>query len=161
MSTDISPEALIETLLARFPGTVAVEAWGETALFYNPEQILPRGVYFATVKEKDGDNDQASQIDRDGVFRFNLGTSKPLFLARFGPPPPRPGKGQAIEGDWDFTSLNSTTPHPVYGWMSWICVLNPTRQTLKGMDDMIEAAFEKAKTAFEKCFLLERSTSNA
>ena len=112
--------------------------------------MLPRGVYFATVKEKDGENDRASNIDREGVFRFNVGTSKPLFLERFGPPPPRPGKGQAIEGEWDFTELDTITPHPVYGWMSWVSVLNPSAQTLEGMDDLIEAAFLKAKTAFDK-----------
>ena len=150
MKTDITPEALIEALLDRFPGTVAIDAWGETSLFYNPGRMLPRGVYFATVKEKDGENDRASKIDREGLFRFNVGTSKPLFLERFGPPPPRPGKGQAIEGEWDFTKLNTITPHPVYGWMSWVSVLNPSAQTLEGMDDMIEAAFLKAKTAFDK-----------
>ena len=150
MKTDIKPKALIEALLERFPGTVAVDAWGETSLFYNPGRMLPRGVYFATVKEKDGENDRASKIDREGVFRFNVGTSKPLFLERFGPPPPRPGKGQAIEGEWDFTKLDTITPHPVYGWMSWVSVLNPSAQTLEEMDDMIEAAFLKAKTAFDK-----------
>ena len=150
MKTDTTPKALMRALLERFPGTIAVDAWGETSLFYNPGRMLPRGVYFATVKEKDGENDRASKIDREGVFRFNVGTSKPLFLERFGPPPPRPGKGQAIEGEWDFTKLDTITPHPVYGWMSWVSVLNPSAQTLEEMDDMIEAAFLKAKTAFDK-----------
>ena len=150
MKTDTTPKALMRALLERFPGTIAVDAWGETSLFYNPGRMLPRGVYFATVKEKDGENDRASNIDREGVFRFNVGTSKPLFLERFGPPPPRPGKGQAIEGEWDFTKLDTITPHPVYGWMSWVSVLNPSAQTLEEMDDMIEAAFLKAKTAFDK-----------
>ena len=150
MKTDTTPKALMRALLERFPGTIAVDAWGETSLFYNPGRMLPRGVYFATVKEKDGENDRASNIDREGVFRFNVGTSKPLFLERFGPPPPRPGKGQAIEGEWDFTKLDTITPHPVYGWMSWVSVLNPSAQTLEGMDEMIEAAFQKAKTAFDK-----------
>ena len=147
---NITPDTIIETLSARFPGTIAINAWGETSLFYNPGQLLPRGVYFATVKQKDGDNDRASHLHRDGVFRFNLGTSKPLFLERFGSPPSRPGKGQAIEGPWDFTRLDLITPHPVYGWMSWVSVLNPSSGTMTEMDDMIEAAFIKAKTAFDK-----------
>lgn len=150
MKPYISPETILETLPTRFPGTIAVNAWGETSLFYNPGQLLPRGVYFATVKQKDGDNDRASQLDRADVFRFNLGTSKPLFLERFGPPPSRPGKGQVIEGPWDFTALDEMTPHPVYGWMSWVSVLNPSEQTFAEMDEMIEAAFHKAKTAFDK-----------
>lgn len=150
MTPPVAPEEIVETHLARFQGIFAIRAWGETSLFYNPGQALPRGVYFATVKQKDGENDRASRLDRDGVFRFNVGTSKPLFLKRFGPPPGRPGKGQVIEGPWDFTMLDEVTPHPVYGWMSWVSVLNPSRQTLSQMDDLIEAAFEKAKTSFDK-----------
>ncbi len=146
----MSPSQLIETLHTRFQGTILIEAWGETSLFYNPDRRLPRGVYFATVKQKDGANDAGSDLNRDGVFRFNLGTSKPLFLERFGPPPARPGKGQTIAGPWDFTALDVLTPHPVYGWMSWVSVLNPSAATLAEVDDLIEAAYEKAKAAFEK-----------
>ncbi|MFN7230751.1 MAG: DUF6194 family protein [Brevundimonas sp.] len=150
MMADVSPAKMIATLLARFSGSVAIDAWGETSLFYNPGRILPRGVYFATLKEKDGENDRASQLDRANVFRFNVGTSRSLFFARFGPPPPRPTKGCTVEGNWDFTQLDVITPHPVYGWMSWVSVLNPSPQTLDEMDGMIDAAFLKAKAAFER-----------
>lgn len=146
----ITPEMLVQTLPERFPGTVAVNAWGETSLFYNPGGLLPRGVYFATVKQKDGENDRASDLNREGVFRFNVGTTKPLFVERFGPPPARPTKGKAIVGPWDFTELNVITPHPVYGWMSWVSVLNPSPETLLELEPMVTAAFEKAKSAFEK-----------
>ncbi|MEO0487034.1 MAG: DUF6194 family protein [Pseudomonadota bacterium] len=145
-----TPDTIIEHLLSRFDGTTVVAAWGERSVFYNPGNQLPRGVYFATVKEKDGDNDRASRLGRAGAFRLNLGTSKPLFLARFGPPPARPGKGGVIAGPWDFTQYDVLTPHPVYGWMSWVAVLNPSPQTLVDMDAMILAAFEKAKATFEK-----------
>lgn len=149
-SSDPRPDSIIQHLLARFPGTIVVEAWGEQSVFYNPGRALPRGVYFATVKKKDGENDRASHLDRAGVFRFNLGTSKPLFVERFGPPPPRPGKGRPIEGPWDFTARDVMTPHPVYGWMSWVSVLNPSDSTLADMDEMIEAAFAKAEASFRK-----------
>lgn len=150
MGANPTPDNLIARLLDRFEGTRVVEAWGERSIFYNPGLLLPRGVYFATVKEKDGDNDKASQIDREGVFRFNVGTTKPLFLERFGPPPARPGKGGVVDGPWDFTAADTLTPHPVYGWMSWVAVLNPTSETLTDMSEIVEAAFRKAKAAFEK-----------
>jgi hypothetical protein len=149
MTPSTTPNVLIEDLLARFPGSVAINAWGETSVFYNPARQLPRGVYFATVKEKDGANDRASQLDRPNVFRFNVGTSKALFLARFGPPPPRPAKGCVIEGGWDFTRLDALTPHPVYGWMGWVSVLNPSAETLTAMEEIFEAAFLKARMSFE------------
>ena len=145
-----TPDSIVEDLLARYDGTVEVNAWGERSLFYNPGRALPRGVYFATVKEKDGENDRASDLNRPGVFRFNFGTTKPLFLERFGPAPARPGKGGVIDGPWLFTKPDTLMPHPVYGWMSWVCVLNPSVETLADMEELISAAFAKAKAAFDK-----------
>jgi Family of unknown function (DUF6194) len=115
MMPDLPPKTILDDLLARFPGSVVVSVWGETSVFYDPGRGLPRGGYFVTVKEKDGDNDRASQLDRANVFRFNVGRSRPLFLERFGPPLPRPAKGYAVEGSRDFSRLNMITPHPVYG----------------------------------------------
>ncbi len=150
MGANPTPDSIIEHLLDRFEGTRVVEAWGERSIFYNPGLMLPRGVYFATVKEKDGENDKASHLDRAGVFRLNVGTTKPLFLERFGPPPSRPGKGGVVDGPWDFTAADTLTPHPVYGWMSWVAVLNPSNETLSIMNEIVEAAFGKAKASFEK-----------
>ncbi|MDV4169547.1 DUF6194 family protein [Rhodovulum sp. FJ3] len=150
MGANPTPDSIIEHLLDRFEGTRVVEAWGERSIFYNPGLMLPRGVYFATVKEKDGENDKASHLDRAGVFRLNVGTTKSLFLERFGPPPSRPGKGGVVDGPWDFTAADTLTPHPVYGWMSWVAVLNPSNETLSIMNEIVEAAFGKAKASFEK-----------
>ena len=150
MGNDPTPDSIIAHLLDTYEGSRVVKAWGERSIFYNPGQKLPRGVYFATVKEKDGEKDKASHLDRAGVFRLNVGTTKPLFLERFGPPPARPGRGEVVGGPWDFTALDTLTPHPVYGWMSWVAVLNPTEETLADMFEMIEAASGKAKSAFDK-----------
>lgn len=54
-------------------GTVLVKSWGEKGIFYNPGLVLKRGAYVLTVKEKDGDNDKASNLDRTGIYRVNLG----------------------------------------------------------------------------------------
>ena len=150
MVPDPTPDSIIQHLLERFEGTRVVAAWGERSIFYNPGGKLQRGIYFATIKEKDGENDKASHLDRAGMFRLNVGTTRPLFTERFGPPPARPGKGGVIDGPWDFTAPDILTPHPVYGWMGWVAVLNPSATTLADMDDLIEAAFGKAKAAFEK-----------
>ncbi|QPC86281.1 hypothetical protein GA830_05650 [Mesorhizobium sp. NBSH29] len=148
--TDLMPTKILTDLLDRYEGTVAVKAWGEISLFYNPGAVLPRGVYFATIKEKDGENDRASMLDRDGIFRLNIGTSKPLYFEKFGPPPPRPSKGRIVEGGWNFTKLDELTPHPIYGWMSWIAVLNPSMETLGDIRPLIDAAFDKAVFSFKK-----------
>lgn len=147
---DISARALAECLKTRFSGTVMVDAWGETSLFYNPDQRLPRGVYFATVKSRSGDNDKASGLDREGAFRLNVGTTRALFEAQFGQPPKRPVKGMHIEGPWDFTARDILTPHPVYGWMSWVSIITPSAQSIGDMSELIDAAYAKAKAGFDK-----------
>lgn len=150
MAVPITSDRVVADLVDRYPGIILVDAWGEQSLFYNPSQRLLRGIYFATIKQKDGDNDRASHLNRPGVFRFNLGTPKPLYMARFGHPPARPGKGQVIDGPWDFTALDQLTPHPVYGWKSWVAVLNPSAETFADISPLIEAAFDKAKAALAK-----------
>ncbi len=137
-------------LLARHEGVVPVESWGETALFYNPARRLPRGVYFAMLKRKDGANDRASALRRPGVFRLSLGTSQALFEARFGPPPPRPAKGCAVRRPWDFTALDRCTPHPVYGWMCWVAILNPSPASLACLLPLADAAHARAMAGYEQ-----------
>lgn len=78
-------------IVDQYPGLVAVDAWGEQSFFYNPDGRLPRGVYFATLKSKDGDNDKGSNLSRSGVFRFNFGSSKSSYKAVLGQKPARPG----------------------------------------------------------------------
>ena len=99
------------------PAVRPVEAWGEIAYFYNREDRLPRGVYFATLKSKDGDNDRASRLDRSGVYRLNVGIGKAGYRSLFGAPPARPVAGGVVETGHDFTTLDVLLPHPVYAWM--------------------------------------------
>ena len=64
----MEPKQILDWCLADLEGTVLVNSWGETGVFYNPGKVLKRGVYVLTVKEKDGDNDRASQLDRPGGY---------------------------------------------------------------------------------------------
>ena len=127
---ELTPAEILNDLVTRYEGTIAVDAWGETSLFYNPGHVLPRGVYFATIKEKDGANDSASKLDRDGVFRLNAGTSKPLFMETFGPPPRRPGKGGIVDGPWDIPPRYQLPTHPFCGRFSRLHVASLTHETL-------------------------------
>lgn len=127
-----------------------VAAWGETSFFYNPGRKLPRGIYFATLKDKDGDNDRASNLQRLGVFRLNIGISKPTFHALFGVHPARPAAGGIVDTGHDFTALDELLPHPVYGWMSWVCVLNPSSATFEKIKPLLAEAYGLAVSKFAK-----------
>ncbi|WP_214000479.1 DUF6194 family protein [Arsukibacterium sp.] len=128
-------------ILGRYAGLVAVEAWGEQSFFYNPDKALPRGVYFATVKDKDGDNDQASRLGRDGVFRFNFGISNASYKKVLGQRPARPVAGGVVSTGHDFSQFNTLLPHPVYAWMSWVCVVNPDGAMMQQLTPLLDESY--------------------
>jgi hypothetical protein len=129
---------------------VLVRAWGEDALFYNPANALKRGVYIMTVKRKDGNNDKASALDRAGIFRLNAGIRPKHFAALFGAIPGRPAAGGVVDMPFDFTQTDVILPHPVYAWMGWVCVLNPSDETFGRFLPLIDEAYECAKEKFAK-----------
>lgn len=146
----MTPDEIIKYCLDNLEGTVLVKSWGERGIFYNLDKKLKRGIYVLTVKEKDGDNDKGSNLDREGVYRMNLGVRKKAFSDMFGSVPKRPDKGCVVDMDYDFTEVNKVLPHPVYAWMSWICVLNPTKDSFEALKPLIRKAYEYAKEKFAK-----------
>lgn len=109
-----------------------------------------RGVYVLTVKENDGTNDRASRLDRPGVFRVNWGLRRETFVRQFGPLPSRPSKGGVVEMDCDFSAPDILLPHPVYAWMGWVCVLNPSRKTWMALEPLVQESYDYAKEKFLK-----------
>lgn len=49
-----------------------------------------------------------------------------------------------------FTALDIIMPHPVYAWMGWVCVLNPSAETFERLKSLIVEAYEYAKEKFKK-----------
>lgn len=146
----MTPEAIINRICTEFSGVIPKISWGETSLFYNPEQVLPSGVYFCTIKEKDGENDSASYLNREQVFRLAIGLPTKTYISMFGPKPPRPAKGGIVSTGHNFTVLNELTPHPVYAWMGWVQVLSPTEETFEQVLPLLQAAYARASEKFNK-----------
>jgi len=84
---------------------------------------------FATIVTKDyGDFDCASNLNRPSVFRLNVGVSKETYRSLFGAQTSPSGADGDVDGGYDFTALDQLLPHPVYGRMYWVCVLNPSAE---------------------------------
>ena len=146
----MQPKEIIEIIEGRFEGVVPKFSWGETSLFYNPENKLPNGVYFCTIKESDGDNDKSSNLDRSGIYRLSIGIGKDVYEQLFGARPKRPGKGGIIDTGYDFAENNVLMPHPIYGWMSWVQIINPTESKFNEILELIEIAHKSATIKFMK-----------
>lgn len=143
-------QQILDHCTKSFKGVQQNHNWGEKAIFYNPEVTLKKGVYVLTVKEKDGENDNASRVNRDGVYRINIGIKKERFIKMFSTLPKRPPAGGIVDMDYDFSKLDTIMPHPVYGWMGWICVLSPSKETFQKLKPLIEEAYIYAKEKYAK-----------
>ncbi len=146
----MTPSEVVDVLLDAFAGLVARPSWGETALFHNPDGRLPNGVYFLTVKEHDGENDRASELGRDGVFRVAFGLPRARYEERFGPRPPRPAKGGTVATGHDFTRLGELMPHPVYAWMGWVQILSPSRRDLEALWPLVTESHADVMRRYER-----------
>ncbi len=118
-------------------------AWGDSFFFFDPDRRLEgsRKFPFATIVIKDyGDFDNASNLNRPGVFRLNLGVSKQTYESLF-----------ADDGaPRDFTQLDVLLPHPVYGKNHWVCVLNPSDATFDSLTPLIAEAHRIAKSRYDR-----------
>ncbi|WP_096000587.1 DUF6194 family protein [Clostridioides difficile] len=146
----IKADDILNYCLSNLDDVVLMDSWGERAIYYNPNGVLKRGVYVLTIKEKDSNNDKGSLVSRPNVYRVNIGLRKETFIEMFGYIPKRPGVGQIVDMDFDFTKLDTIMPHPIYSWMGWICVLSPTEKTFENFKTLIGESYNFAKQKFKK-----------
>ena len=146
----MSPDDIVQIVSAELDGVVPKSSWGETSLFYNPGNRLPNGVYFCTIKEKNGDNDKSSDLDRDSVFRVSIGVGPLNYEKHFGARPKRPAKGGIVNTEHDFTELDKLMPHPIYAWMSWVQILSPSKGSFEDVLPLIKDAHASAVVKFNK-----------
>lgn len=125
--------------------------------FYNPDASLPPDHKFPFVTLMTNDmNDQFSNLNRPSTFRLNIGVGKQTFRSLFGSPELSPGSDSAAEsndnyGDYDFTTLDQLMPHPVYGRMYWVCILNPGDETFEiKVRPLLVEAYETAVSKYNK-----------
>ena len=129
-------EQSVVAWISTLPGIEIVEDKGDYYFFADPTQPANNRLPFTTVMTADR-YDQFSNLDRPGVFRLNIGVSPATYRARFGPKPfPR----DPAESGFDFTALDTLMPHPVYGSMFWLSVLNPSKETFADLQPLIEEA---------------------
>ncbi len=142
--------SIIQYITDTFEGVNPVDAWGDIFFFYNPANVQPDEIYFATLKSKDDDYDNASNLHRPSIFRLNISLSKTTFLHLFDSRPSRPSAEGAVDPNVDFTLLDQLLPHPIYGRMYWVCILNPSEATFETMKPLLAEAYELAVSKYTK-----------
>ena len=144
----LEPAEITKYIKATFPGVEVIAAPnGDSFFFYDPERNIPHDKRhpFATLVHDDT-HDTASNLDREGVYRLNIGVKRDTYRARFGDPPPFPKDNRPVATGHDFTKLNEVMPHPIYAAMHFVCVLSPSDATFeRTVKPLIAEAYEVAK----------------
>ncbi|MBN9392059.1 MAG: hypothetical protein J0I20_28740 [Chloroflexi bacterium] len=116
---------IIEYITGAFENVEAISANGDTFFMNDPKKMFP----FATLVTSDF-NDTFSDLNRPGVFRLNIGPGKATFVSLFGPLPAKKAEDGPLPG-YNYAALDTLLPHPVYGRMYWVSILNPSRETFE------------------------------
>ncbi len=102
----------------------------------------PHYVPFVSIAYADNEHDRVSQLDREGVFRVNIGVSKETFTSLF----PEATSDSPV----DYTALDTFTPHPEYAKQFYICILNPSEKQEGRVKELIQEAHALALQKQEK-----------
>jgi hypothetical protein len=140
---------VIQAITDFLPNLDILATAGDYYLYYDPKdgKGLDRRFPFATLVTSD-QHDTFSNLAREGVYRLNVGVSKATFQALFPPNEAAPVEGAATTGH-DFTALDTIFPHPVYGSMYWLSVLNPSETTFERVKEFLREAYETAEKKYK------------
>lgn len=150
----MSMEQIIETVrgldgalvVVPGPGSDAPEvAWGDTFFYYAPDGQMPEHVQpYATIVTKDYPDDTASELDDPDRWRVNIHVDRATFLRLTGEEP------RSLSRSRDFAGSDVFNPHPVYGGLGWVSVVNPAEQTGATVERLLREAHEAARSRFER-----------
>lgn len=134
--------SITQYILDTFDDIQIAEADGNYFYYYCPDGKIPERTFpFATLVTNDL-YDNVSNLNRPDVFRLNIGVSKETYQALLGALPKPPGSTGVVETGHDFTTLDQLMPHPLYGHMGWVCVLNPSAETFVTVQSLLTEAYE-------------------
>ena len=139
----LAPDELLDQIRTRYSGLVQTTTWGERVFFYNPGGALSHGVYFLSLKERDSANDVSSRLDEQGAYRVNVSLAPLRYHAMFGAPPDRASHhGPSAAA---LVATDVLAPHPVYAWLGWAAIVNPTAATLERLWPILYESYALAQ----------------
>ncbi|MCZ7423651.1 MULTISPECIES: DUF6194 family protein [unclassified Micromonospora] len=134
----------VEQIVASEENGSPEAAWGERFFYAGADRRRP----FATIVEHDVPGfDEASQLDRPGVFRLNLDLGRAEFERLFGFPPK---DFEEHRHEFDFARLDTLVPHPGYALHGFGSIVMPGPQLLPEIDRLLTIAHARAVDRHER-----------
>jgi hypothetical protein len=85
---------------------------------------------FVTIAQADYEYDNVSNLNREGVFRVNIGVNKATFESLV----------NSSSEHIDYSVLNVFLPHPDYAKQHFVCILNPSGENVEATKRLIVEA---------------------
>ena len=135
----MTEDEIIQHITGSFDQVHIDEDQGNQFFFAGEERKFP----FVTLVRGD-QYDKASDLERPGVYRLNIGVAKETYRGLFGQPPGWAATDGVVDTGHDFTALDQLMPHPIYAPMGWVCMLAPSVATFEAVKPLIAGAYEVA-----------------
>lgn len=120
-------------------------AWGDFFFYYAPDGRMPANTQpYGTIVTKDYPGDTLSRLG-DGTpahpgWRVNVHVGRTAARELAGEP----------TEETDFAAADVLLPHPVYGDLGWIAVVEPGRRTTETVIRLLRSAHDAARARAER-----------
>jgi hypothetical protein len=133
-------------VLTPAPGDDVPEvAWGDAFFYYSPDGQIPPNVQpYATIVTKNYPDDTGSDLDPPGRWRLNVHVDRATFRQLTGEEP------RSLTRPRDYAATDVVMPHPVYGALGWIAVVNPGDRSTDTLVQLLRAAHEAARARAQR-----------
>lgn len=120
-------------------------AWGDAFFYFAPDGQLPQHVQpYGTIVVKNYPDDTACDLDAPGRWRVNIHVDRATFR-EFTDEEPR-----SLTRPRDYTAADTVLPHPVYGALGWLAVVNPGEKTTDTVVRLLRGAHDAARARFAR-----------
>ncbi|MFN8444964.1 MAG: DUF6194 family protein [Caldilineaceae bacterium] len=127
----------LETFISSLENVQQEENFGYLFYFVGDDHRLS----FVTIANSDNEYDKVSNLNREDVFRLNIGVSKETFQQLI---------GKSSEEAIDYTQLNVFLPHPEYARQHFVCILNPSGENVEVTKKLIGEAHAIATARYQR-----------
>ena len=135
----MSIEEIKDYIFKNFKDVKLNEANNDLFFMYGDNEKFP----FATIVTQDNEYDNFSNLNRNDFFRINIGVDKETFSSMFDGMTNKKGLEAYLDVGIDFTKVDVILPHPTYGSLFWVCVVNPSKKTFETLKAYLKISYEK------------------
>jgi len=127
----------VEQFVANMDNVQREENFGYAFFFVGDDHLVP----FVSIADSDNEYDSVSNLNREGVFRINIGVSRATFHSLL---------GDTRAENIDYAALNVFLPHPEYAKQNFVCILNPLGQNVETTKKLMVEAHDLAAARLQR-----------